>query len=62
MRDDEKPENQHYVPKMLLRNFCISNTEQIYVYDKWERRSFQTNIKNISCERDFNVAEQGTTV
>jgi hypothetical protein len=45
MRDAAKPENQHYVPVMLLRNFCIGNTERIYVYDKWTRRSFPTTSK-----------------
>jgi hypothetical protein len=58
MRDDGTPENQHYVPKLLLRNFCFGSKEQLYVYDKWERRSFVANIGRIACERDFNVVGQ----
>jgi hypothetical protein len=59
MRQDGKPENQHYVPKMLLKNFCNSK-EQLYVYDKWEKRIFPgpTNMKKVAAERNFNVVEQ----
>jgi hypothetical protein len=51
---DKTAENQHYVPRMLLKNFCYKN-QQIYAYDKWEDRSFSTNIGNIACERNFNA-------
>lgn len=57
MRNDNKAENQHYVPKMLLRNFCISGTEKVCVFDKWESRVFTPNIAGIVSERDFNVAK-----
>src|SRR4051794_28969640 len=53
MAQTKKAENQYYVPRMLLKNFTISNTEQVYVFDKWNDRSFRTNIKNVASERSF---------
>jgi hypothetical protein len=48
-------QNQHYVPKFILRNFLAeTDKEQVAVYDKQEDRSFTTSIKNIMAERRFH--------
>lgn len=54
-RVDGKPENQHYVPRLLLKNFVTGEAKdaQIYVYDKRNKRSFLTNISKIAAERAF---------
>jgi len=59
MRQDGTPEKQHYVPEMLLKNFCNAQ-RQLYVYDKWEKRVFPgpTNISKLAAERNFNVVER----
>lgn len=45
--------DDHYVPKLLLRHFTCS-PEQVFVYDKWNSKSFKTNIRNIACESNYN--------
>jgi hypothetical protein len=48
-------QNQHYVPKFILRQFLSDETkEQVSVYDKHTDRVFFTSIKNIMAERRFN--------
>jgi len=48
-------QNQHYVPKFILRQFLADNEkEQVSVYDKQEDRVFVTSIKNVMAERRFN--------
>lgn len=48
-------QNQHYVPKFVLRQFLADEAnERVNVYDKHEDRSFVTSIKNIMAERRFN--------
>lgn len=48
-------QNQHYVPKFILRQFlCDEKNERVAVYDKHENRSFVTSIKNVMAERRFN--------
>lgn len=42
---------------MYLRNFSISNNDQIYCYDKTTMKSFKTNISNIACGRHFYKME-----
>jgi len=54
-------QNQHYVPKFILRNF-LSNPkkEQVHVFSKSSRRGFTTSIRNIMAERrfhEFNIDE-----
>lgn len=54
-------QNQHYVPKFILRNF-LSNPkkEQVHVFSKSSGRGFTTSIKNIMAERrfhEFNIDE-----
>jgi len=45
---------EHYVPISYLKRFATpSNSEQIWVFDKSTRTSFQTNIKNVACEKGF---------
>ncbi|MCH7665345.1 MAG: DUF4238 domain-containing protein, partial [Acidobacteria bacterium] len=44
----------HYVPQAYLRGFCAEGSEsQVVVYDKEEKRFFQTHVKNVGQERDF---------
>lgn len=48
-------QNQHYVPKFILRNF-LSNPkkEQVHVFSKSSGLGFTTSIKNIMAERRFH--------
>jgi hypothetical protein len=60
-------ENQHYVPKMLLRNFAIQREakrgrEQVHVLDKTNSRAFIANIRNIASAFDFYEAEMAGQV
>jgi uncharacterized protein DUF4238 len=63
-RADGRQENQHYVPRMLLRNFAFEGRGkqlQIHVFDKRTDRAFATGIGNIVAERgfyDFPESEQ----
>lgn len=55
-RRDGKAENQHYVPKMLLRNFAFEGRgkqPQIHVFDKHTDREFTSSIGNVVAERAF---------
>lgn len=48
-------QNQHYVPKFILRQFLVNqNKEQVSVYDKHLDKGFVTSIKNVMAERRFN--------
>lgn len=48
-------QNQHYVPKFLLRSFLSDERkEQVLVFDKERSTSFTTNIRGIMAERRFN--------
>lgn len=48
-------ENQHYVPKLILRNFLSNEAkEQVSVFSKKKRTGFTTSIKNVMAERRFN--------
>lgn len=53
MAKSNLPKIQHYVPRLILNNFCIGNTAQIFVFDKSSGRVFKTNIKNIAAEKGF---------
>ncbi|MGJ8644029.1 MAG: DUF4238 domain-containing protein [Luteolibacter sp.] len=48
--------NQHYVPRVYLQRFA-NTKEQIWVYDKELRNSFQTNVKNVAAENRFYDSE-----
>ena len=48
-------QNQHYVPKFILRQFLApGGKEQVHVFDKKTNKSFRTSISNIMAERRFN--------
>ena len=53
-----KSTNQHFVPQFYLRRFSCDG--QIFVFDKFNQRSYKTNIRNIASEKgfyDFKFAE-----
>lgn len=50
-------EQQHYVPRFLLKNFTHGKKPKIFVYDKSNNKRFQTNIKNIAAENGFYELE-----
>jgi len=47
--------NQHYVPRVYLKNFAVKKNKDYYVdvFDKIENRLFNTNIKKICVEKDL---------
>jgi hypothetical protein len=55
MSQAQAAQNQHYVPKFILRNF-LSNPkkEQVQVFSKSSCKGFTTSIKNIMAERRFH--------
>lgn len=61
MPQAQAAQNQHYVPKFILRNFLSnSEKEQVHVFSKSSRKGFTTSIKNIMAERrfhEFNINE-----
>lgn len=53
-------QNQHYVPKFVLREFLSGDSgERVQVYDKHADKVFVTSIKNIMAERRFNEFAMG---
>ncbi|MBX9258481.1 DUF4238 domain-containing protein [Desmonostoc muscorum CCALA 125] len=52
--------NQHYVPQSYLKNFSPDRS-QIFVFDKPNKRSFPTHVKNIASERAFYDFPQSAT-
>jgi len=51
------------VPQFMLRRFCIPGTEQVYVFDKTNSRTFKTNTKNVAAEsRFYDVELEDATV
>lgn len=61
MSQAQAAQNQHYVPKFILRNFLSDpKKEQVHVFSKSSGRGFKTSIKNIMAERrfhEFNIDE-----
>ena len=53
---DNPTKNQHYVPQGYLRNF--STKDQIFAYDKSERRKFKTNVRNVAAETYFYDSDE----
>jgi hypothetical protein len=53
MSKGELPKIQHYVPRLILKNFCIEDNDHLFVFDKPNGEVFQTNIKNIAAEKGF---------
>lgn len=61
-RSDGKREKQHYVPRMLLRNFAINpeaerGGKQVHVLDKWNSRIFTANVQNVAAAFEFYEVE-----
>ena len=55
--------NEHYVPQSYLKNFSRERA-QIFVFDKFKKRSFTSNVRNVASERAFydfpqSVVQQG---
>lgn len=53
----EKAENQHYVPKMLLKYFCNLQSGNVHCFDKHTEKTFASNPKNLASERNFYVTD-----
>jgi hypothetical protein len=48
-------QNQHYVPKFILRNFLSDEAkEQVSVFSKRSGKGFVTSIRNVMAERRFH--------
>lgn len=48
------PKKQHYVPRFILRNFsCSSEKYQVHVYDKQEKQSFLSSVRNAAAQNYF---------
>lgn len=43
---------QHYVPQSYLKRFSIDGSS-VFVFDKFTRRVFRTNVSNVAVERYF---------
>lgn len=59
-RSDNKPEVQHYVPRVLLKNFANGDKDgQVYAFDKHQgnRLPAKTAIRNLCGERNFYAAQ-----
>jgi hypothetical protein len=48
-----KAKVQHYVPQSYLKRFTFDGS-QVHVFDKFERRQFQSNIKNVAAKTRFH--------
>lgn len=46
-------ENQHYVPKFILKKFSSGKKPKIWAFDKSNDKVFKTNVKNIASEKGF---------
>lgn len=44
---------QHYVPRMLLKNFTRNKKRQIFAFDKKLGKTFKSSIASIAAERNF---------
>lgn len=56
--------NQHYVPRVYLKNFARKKGTDYYVhvYDKIKDRYFETNIKNICSETNLYTLDENNEV
>jgi Protein of unknown function (DUF4238) len=52
---DNQTRNQHYVPQLVLRNFCTGG--KLWVFDKHKETVFPTIPRNVMAERDFDSIE-----
>jgi hypothetical protein len=46
-------ENQHYVPKFMLRMFSNGKKPKVFVFDKSNDNEFHSNVKNLASETGF---------
>lgn len=61
MEKSQIPKLHHYVPRFLLRNFAIEDTERVHVFDKQGERQFTANVRNMAAEKGFyNIDVDGT--
>jgi Protein of unknown function (DUF4238) len=61
-RENGARENQHYVPKFLLRNFAEldkNRSEKVWAFDKSNSSIFCTNLRNIAAECGFYDIDGG---
>jgi hypothetical protein len=56
--------NQHFVPRVYLKNFAEKRGSEYYVdvYDKTTDKVFNTNITNICAERDLYTLDEESTL
>jgi hypothetical protein len=47
-----KVKREHFIPEFYLKMFCSEN-DQLWVYDKFTKRVFKTNVANIASESYF---------
>ena len=50
-------ENQHYVPRFMLRMFSNGKKPKVFVLDKSNDNEFQSNVKNLASEKGFYEIE-----
>lgn len=50
---EKKKKKEHFVPQSYLKSWAIQGTEQVYVYNKHEKKSYKSNIRDIASERYF---------
>jgi len=60
MSKGKLPKIQHYVPKLILRNFSIDDTDQLFVFDKSTGEVFKSNISNITQLENFKIKSSAT--
>ncbi|MGI6694767.1 MAG: DUF4238 domain-containing protein [Christensenellales bacterium] len=53
MKNTQKIKKQHYVPQCYLQYFAKKNTQQVYVYDKRNRKSWCSAILDVAAEGYF---------
>jgi hypothetical protein len=64
-RKDGRPEVQHYVPEVLLKNFAVKGSGrelQVHVFDKHTDRQFKTAVGNVVAEKDFYDVKDGAEI
>lgn len=55
MKNQKESRCHHYVPQKILRNFCFSDSEEIYVFDKNTLASRKAKIKSLYFENGFHT-------
>lgn len=47
------PKKHHYVPQFILKNFCLSKKNRLYVFDKSQTKIFPSHVRDIGHENNF---------